>query len=90
MAVFNLRSALATHFRTSGLVGTIPISGLAVGLALSPDRRWLYATSEQAGPNGTNPGAISVIDAATAERSPAKAVTATAPADACGTVRDVV
>jgi len=90
VAVFNLRSALAADFRTSGLVGTIPIGGLAVGLALSPDGRWLYATSEGTGPNGTNPGAVSVINAATAERSPAKALVATAPAEACGTVRDVV
>jgi len=90
VAVFDLRSALATHFRASGLVGTIPINGLAVGLALSPDGRSLYATSEQTAANGTNPGAISVIDTATAERSPAKAVVTFAPADACGTVRDVV
>jgi len=90
VAVFNLRSALAAAFRTSGLVGTIPIGGLAVGLALSPDGRWLYTTSEENGPNGTNPGAVSVINVATAESSPATAVIATAPADACGTVRDVV
>jgi DNA-binding beta-propeller fold protein YncE len=89
IAVFDLRAAIASGFHGSHLLGTIPIPGLSVGLALSPDGKWLYATSE-AGGGQTDPGAVSVIDVGRAEQEPSKAVVATAAAGACGTVRDVV
>jgi DNA-binding beta-propeller fold protein YncE len=50
IAVFNLSRALARGFGPSDLVGTIPVGIAPVGLAVSPDGRWLYATSEVAGP----------------------------------------
>lgn len=89
VAVFNLHDALDHDFRGSSLVGTIPINGAAVGLALSPDGRWLYVTSERSG-GQTDPGAITVVSAAQAEEVPAKAVVSTVTAGACGTVRDAV
>jgi hypothetical protein len=67
-------------------------------MAISPDGRWLYATSEvaqrgqlpqqPAGAAGM-PGTLSVISLRRAEQDPARAVVATAAAG-CGTVRVVV
>ncbi|MGH3210354.1 MAG: YncE family protein [Trebonia sp.] len=45
-AVFNLAGALAHGFGTAGYVGAIPLGQATVGMAVSPDGRWLYATSE--------------------------------------------
>ena len=45
-AVFNLTAALAHGFGTAGYVGAVPLGQATVGLAVSPDGRWLYATSE--------------------------------------------
>jgi len=49
IAVFNLQRALVRGFGPSDFVGTIPVGLAPVGLAVSPDGRWLYATSEIAG-----------------------------------------
>jgi DNA-binding beta-propeller fold protein YncE len=90
IAVFDLGAALADDFRTSGFVGSVPVEQLPVGLAISPDGRWLYATSEmglRAGPGGA--GTLSVIDVTRAETDPAHAVAATVPAG-CGPVRVAV
>jgi DNA-binding beta-propeller fold protein YncE len=46
--VFNLAGALAQGFGTADYVGAIPLGQAAVGMAVSPDGRWLYATSEGA------------------------------------------
>jgi DNA-binding beta-propeller fold protein YncE len=46
--VFNLAEALTHGFGTAGYVGAIPLGQAAVGMAVSPDGRWLYATSEVA------------------------------------------
>jgi len=46
--VFNLAAAAAHGFGAAGYVGAIPLGQAAVGLAVSPDGRWLYATSEAA------------------------------------------
>ena len=47
-AVFNLAAALAHGFGTADYVGAIPLGQAPVGMAVSPDGRWLYATSEGA------------------------------------------
>ncbi|HEY1819936.1 MAG TPA: hypothetical protein VGG83_08405 [Trebonia sp.] len=44
--VFNLAGAIAHGFGASDYVGAIPLGNAPVGLAVSPDGRWLYATSE--------------------------------------------
>ena len=44
--VFNLAGALSHGFGSTDYVGSIPLGQAAVGLAVSPDGRWLYATSE--------------------------------------------
>jgi DNA-binding beta-propeller fold protein YncE len=49
-AVFNLADALSRGFGSADYVGSIPLGQAAVGLAVSPDGRWLYATSEGAIP----------------------------------------
>ena len=85
MAVFDLSAALADHFRTSSFVGDVPLGIAPVGMALSPDGRWLYATSELGAPSARY-GSLKVIDVHTAETHPARAVVATAVAG-CGPVR---
>jgi DNA-binding beta-propeller fold protein YncE len=93
IAVYNLRAALADHFAGANYVGSVPVGLLPVGMAVSPDGRWLYATSEIAtrklhpglGYQGTH-GTLSVISVATAERDPGDAVLATVSAH-CSPVR---
>jgi DNA-binding beta-propeller fold protein YncE len=88
MAVFNLATALADHFHGSSLLGEVPLGIAPVGMALSPDGRWLYATSEAGGgPHGRS-GSLKVIDVHTAETDPSRAVVASAVAG-CGAVRVV-
>ena len=48
--VFNLGKALRRGFGAADYVGAIPLGLAAVGLAVSPGGRWLYATSELAPP----------------------------------------
>jgi hypothetical protein len=91
IAVFNLHSALAHRFRTSGFVGTIPLGQAPVGMAISPNGRWLYATSERAN-SPTQPGSqgtVSVISVRRAETTPSRAVLGTVTAG-CGPVRVVI
>jgi DNA-binding beta-propeller fold protein YncE len=54
VSVVNLREALATGGGASALVGNIPVEQLPVGLAFSPDGRYLYISNETA--NATDPG----------------------------------
>jgi DNA-binding beta-propeller fold protein YncE len=49
-AVFNLAAALSRGFGGADYVGAIPLGQAVVGLAVSPNGRWLYATSEGAVP----------------------------------------
>ncbi|MGD0068001.1 MAG: hypothetical protein ABSB76_31790 [Streptosporangiaceae bacterium] len=49
-AVFNLADAVGRGFGSADYVGSIPLGQAAVGLAVSPGDRWLYATSEIAAP----------------------------------------
>ena len=95
IAVFNLQRALASHFRTSGLVGNIPMGIAPVGMAVSPDGDWLYATSEvnrvhQRGPGaaGGAQGSLSVISLHKAETDPAHSVVSRVDAG-CSPVRVV-
>jgi DNA-binding beta-propeller fold protein YncE len=65
--VFNLAGALSRGFGSADYVGSIPLGQAAVGLAVSPDGRWLYATSEGAVPAQHPVG----IRASPAQRGPA-------------------
>jgi DNA-binding beta-propeller fold protein YncE len=91
ISVFDLRAALADGFRGSGYVGSISLGLGPVGMAISPNRRWLYATSLSASRTGSlpAPGTISVIALRRAETQPSAAVVATAMAG-CGPVRVIV
>ena len=46
--VFNLATALTKGFGSAAYVGAVPLGNATVGMAVSPDGRWLYATSEGA------------------------------------------
>ena len=90
VAVFDLRRALSGRQSQTGLVGIVPLGRAPVGMAVSPDGRWLYATSEAMPGSPLNaPGTLSVIDVAKAETSPRHAVVATAAAG-CSPVRVAV
>jgi DNA-binding beta-propeller fold protein YncE len=96
VAVYDLHAAIADHFDKRTYVGSVPLGPTVVGLAVSPDGRWLYATSEQ-GNSSRSPGTLSVVPQGTlsvisvtkAERHPAVAVVATVGAH-CSPVRVVV
>lgn len=93
-AVFNLHKALTKGFGSADFVGTVPLGLAPVGMAVSPDGRWLYATSElerkaQPGPGtGGRTGTLTVIDLRRAETHPALSVVATVAAG-CNPVRVV-
>jgi DNA-binding beta-propeller fold protein YncE len=89
IAVFSLRRALADGFGPADYLGAIPAGQAVVGLALSPDGQWLYATSELArgaGPGRSAQGSLSVISVRRAATDPAHAVLATVAAG-CQPVR---
>jgi DNA-binding beta-propeller fold protein YncE len=90
IAVYNLQKALARGFGSADLVGEIPVGIAPVGLAVSPDGRWLYATSEAAreasAGSATAQGTLTVIDLHRAEADPAASVVATVDAG-CSPVR---
>jgi DNA-binding beta-propeller fold protein YncE len=87
IAVFNLRYALAGHFGAASYIGMIPMQLAPVGMAVSPDGRWLYATSEVIRPPRMV-GSLSVISVTRAETDPAAAVVTRVPAG-CNPVRVV-
>ncbi|MGO8959694.1 MAG: hypothetical protein ACLQFR_20350 [Streptosporangiaceae bacterium] len=73
IAVFSLQRAIADGFGPADYIGSIPTQVAPVGLAFSPDGRWLYSTSEVSGlPSPV--GSLSVIDVAKAETDPAHSV----------------
>lgn len=92
--VFNLGEVLHTGFGAAGYVGSVPLGQAAVGMAVSPDGRWLYATSEVGQsqrssavlPAAEQPGTLTVIDLRRAETDPASSVVATVDAG-CQPVR---
>jgi DNA-binding beta-propeller fold protein YncE len=88
IAVFNLRRAIESGFHQSALVGTIPLGLAVVGMAVSPDGRWLYATSEVASTKARH-GTISVINIRRAETRPRHSVVASVAAG-CDPVRVAV
>jgi DNA-binding beta-propeller fold protein YncE len=69
-------------------VGTIPVGPAPVGLAVSPDGKWLYSTSEGGGSLGGDQGSLRVIDVARAESDPSASVVETVDAG-CEPVRVV-
>jgi len=86
-SVFNLHRALTRGFGSADLVGAIQLGIAPVGLAVSPDGRWLYATSEATPGNiKSNQGTLTVINVARAETDPAASVVATVAAG-CNPVR---
>jgi len=85
LAVFDLKRALADGFAPADYVGAILTGVAPVGLAFSPDGRWLYSTSEADSPV-TNVGSLEVINVAKAEEDPAGSVVSTVPAG-CNPVR---
>jgi DNA-binding beta-propeller fold protein YncE len=93
-AVFDLHRALTEGFSAADFVGTIPLGLAPVGMAISPDGRWLYATSEvtrlqsQGPAGGGSQGSLTVINLARAETDPAASVVATVAAG-CNPVRVV-
>ncbi|MGD0936782.1 MAG: YncE family protein [Streptosporangiaceae bacterium] len=87
LVVFNLQSALANGFGASAVVGKIPLNYAPVGMAISPDHRWLYATSRaRAQTTAPAEGTLTVIDLNRAETAPSSAVVSTATAG-CSPVR---
>jgi serine/threonine-protein kinase len=89
VAVFNLQEALAGNF-ASAFVGLIPTGVEPVGMATSPDGKWLYVTSiEKVKTSSPSAGLVSVVNLAKAEVNPAKSVVSTAAAG-CSPVRVIV
>jgi DNA-binding beta-propeller fold protein YncE len=79
LAVFDLRAAIASGFSSSHFVGTVPLGLGPVGLSVSPDGRWLYATTQKRSQNSQQ-GGLSVIDVRQAETAPGAALKATVSA----------
>jgi DNA-binding beta-propeller fold protein YncE len=79
VAVFNLQAAITSRFSSSHLVGTVPLGLNPVGLSVSPDGRWLYATTQNRSKNSQQ-GGLSVIDVRQAETNPAAALKTTVSA----------
>jgi DNA-binding beta-propeller fold protein YncE len=75
IAVFDLAQAIASGFSANSYAGAIPMQVADVGLAVSPDGRWLYGTSEGKGP-GTDVGTLSVISVPMAESDPVASLVA--------------
>jgi DNA-binding beta-propeller fold protein YncE len=89
LAVFDLHKALTSGFGSSDFVGTVPLGIAPVGLAVSPDGHWIYATSQAGRGDGRaslRMGTVTVIDLRQAEIRPADAVAAAVPAG-CSPVR---
>ncbi|MEY9849393.1 DNA-binding beta-propeller fold protein YncE [Streptacidiphilus sp. BW17] len=88
--VFDLRTAVRSRFERNSYIGRLPLGDAVVGSALSPDGQRLYATSEvtpgQKGPADSAQGELSVIDLATLESAPVKALL-TSIAAGCQPVR---
>jgi serine/threonine protein kinase/DNA-binding beta-propeller fold protein YncE len=90
VAVFNLQAALANGFAPSSFVGLIPTGSEPVGMAVSPDGRWLYVTSiEKVATPSPSEGELSVVNLRKAEVTPARSVVSKATAG-CEPVRVIV
>jgi DNA-binding beta-propeller fold protein YncE len=85
IAVFSLHRAFTAGFGAADYVGSIPVQPGPVGLAFSPDGRWLYATSEVTAGAG-QVGTLAVISVPKAEADPPASVVSSVPAG-CNPVR---
>jgi YVTN family beta-propeller protein len=88
VAVFSLAHAISSGFGPGDYVGAIPAGKSNVGIATSPDPRWMYVTSEE-NVLGSKHGMLSVVSVARAETDPAGSVVTTVDAG-CRPVRAVV
>ena len=98
LAVFDLRKARFEGYRPSTFVGSVPLGTSPVGIARSPDGRFIYATSQAGGApdagRGPGPpvtyapdqGTLPVIEVTKAVSEPTKAVVSTVLAG-CNPVR---
>ena len=89
LAVFDLHKALTSGFGPSDFVGTEPLGIAPVGLAVSPDGHWIYATSQTGKGDARasqRTGTLTAIDLRQAETRPAHAIAAAVPAG-CSPVR---
>jgi len=87
LAVFNLEKAERSGFGSSDLVGYVPTGVAPVGMAISPNGRFLYATSEASTDTGTE-GTLTTIDLRRAEEQPSRSIVSTVWAG-CSPVRVV-
>jgi DNA-binding beta-propeller fold protein YncE len=85
VAVFDLGRALAHGFRRSDFVGFIPLGVAPVGLNVSTNGLFLYATSEAAAETGGE-GTLTTIDLRHAEHDPSRSIVSTVWAG-CSPVR---
>ncbi len=90
MAVFNLAKAVSGGSGTTSFVGAVTLFLSPVGIAVSPDGKWIYVAS-QAVHQTKSPeqGMISVLDLARAESSPQDSVVS-ATQTGCGPGRIAV
>jgi DNA-binding beta-propeller fold protein YncE len=87
LAVFSMKEAERSGFGHTDLVGYVPTGVAPVGMAISPDGRFLYATSEAATQTGTE-GTLTTINLSRAEEHPSDSVVSTVWAG-CSPVRVV-
>lgn len=90
VSVIDLQRIQANHFTFGTIAGHIPVDFAPVGMAISPDNRYLYVTSEVSKEVAKQPlfnpilqqavGTLSVVDIAKAESNPTHAVIARVPA----------
>jgi len=88
LQVFDFGDAVVHNFSSASyLLGSVPLGVGPVGVAVSPDGRYLYATSEEGNDSQTE-GTLTTIDLVEAERSPSHAIVSTVSAG-CSPVRVV-
>jgi DNA-binding beta-propeller fold protein YncE len=87
LAVFNLKRALDRGFHRSDLVGTVALDSAPVGIAISPNGRLLYVTSEGSSEMTTN-GTLTTINVRKAEHASPRAIVSVVTAG-CNPVRVV-
>jgi len=85
IAIFNLQKAQRHGFGFADFAGDIPLGVAPVGVATSPNGRYLYATSEAATATDTE-GTLTTIDVRRAEHDPSRSVISTVWAG-CSPVR---
>lgn len=88
MAVYDLQRALTKGFGRGDLVGMVPLEISPVGVTVSPDGRYIYATSEVSRSDDAASGTLTTIDLHRAETDPSRAIISTVGAG-CQPVRVV-